>query len=183
MKAPFAVAAISSLLLLACSGPSPAPVPLDDGTIFTFAPVGPQTFLNEPNPGALDKSLRGLLAGGGPDEATRAYSNRWVQPPGWLATVDAFGEPTAGDLYASTGYPYRTNLVDPVSGVVVLAYTKEQPADDLWKAQQAVQVSGRLEGYARQASGIVILLDAKLEGTGGDASEEASVAVPAPGPG
>jgi len=186
MNARFVVTAVSSMLLLACSGPPPAPVEVGDSTIFTFAPVGPQAFLAEPDAGALDRALRDMLETAGTDGATRALANRWVQPPGWAATVEAFGEPTDGDLYASRGYPYRTNLVDAASGVVVLAYTKERPAADVWKPNSNVHVSGRLEGYARQAPGIVILLDASLqeasaaEGTAGAAGAVGEPGTPGP---
>lgn len=149
-----------SLVTFACSGPAPEPAPIDDGTIFTFAPVGPRAFLTEPDAGTLDRGLRGLLDGAGPEEATRAYANRWVQPPGWVAMVAEFGEPTEDDLYVKRGYPFRTNLVDPETGTLVLAYTKEAPPAGVWQARRNVHVSGRLEGYASRAQGVVILLDA-----------------------
>ncbi|MDG2307548.1 MAG: hypothetical protein P8R42_23420 [Candidatus Binatia bacterium] len=174
MNGRMSLAAALSLLLLGCSGYGPPPAPIDEGAIFTFAPVGPQTFLVETDPAELDRRLRGLIENGGPDDATRAYANRWVQPPGWKATVEAFGEPTEGDLYGPRGYRYRTNLVHPASGVIVLAYTKQQPDEAVWKQNESVQVSGRLEGYVRQAPGIVILLDAKLAG----APSEAASATP-----
>ena len=160
---PFArIAAVFLLAVTSCqTGPEPAS-PTDDGTIFTFAPVGPQTFLTEGTPASLHQNLGRLLDDGGPAGATRAYPNRWVQPPGWTARVVAFGEPADGDLYSRQGYPYRTNLVDPDSGVVVLAYTKDRPAETVWEPERTVQVAGRLEGYARSGPGVVILLDAEL---------------------
>lgn len=155
-----ACAALAVLLLMtACRSETP-PAPSDDGRIFGFAPVGPETFLTEPDPASLHGNLQELLDDGGPRALTQAYPNRWVQPPGWTATVEGFGEPTSGDLYAKRGYPYRTNLVDPGSGVVLLAYTKERPAQSVWAPQRTVRVSGRLEGYARKAPGVLILLDA-----------------------
>ncbi len=160
-----ALAAALPMIALACSDPRPSAQPVDDGTIFSFAPVGPRAFLTEPTAGAFDGNIRGLLEAGGADAATKAYANRWVQPPGWEATVEAFGEPLEGDLYAKRGYPYRTNLIDPRSGVVVLAYTKERPAGELWATQRDVRVSGRLEGYALRPPGVVILLDAHMGAT------------------
>lgn len=164
MKVRVAVLGLSALLV-ACTGPAPStpPEPPDDGTIVTFAPVGAKSFLVEGDPGSLHERLRVMLENGHPDRATKAYANRWVQPPGWRATVEAFGEPAEGDLFAEMGFPYRTNLVAPGSGVIVLAYTKEPPPADVWLAQADVQVSGRLEGYARRPPGVVILLDAQLE--------------------
>lgn len=164
MTARFGMTAALALLLIACSGPGPAPEPkaLDDGTIVTFAPVGPKAFLADGEPGPLHERLRVMLESGEPDRATKTYANHWVQPPGWRAKVEAFGEPMEGDLYSDRGYPYRTNLVAPDSGVVVLAYTKEPPSPDVWEAQKEVQVRGRLEGYARRAPGVVILLDAEI---------------------
>ena len=157
------IAVLALLALAACADPATRAAGFDEGTIFTFAPVGPRAFLTEADPTALADALRRRIEGAGPTDATRRYANRWIQPPGWSATVQAFGEPRDGDLYASRGYPYRTNLVDSRSGVIVLAYTREPPPIDVWKANQSVRVSGRLEGYARQARGIVILLDARLE--------------------
>lgn len=177
-----ALVAVLPMIALACSDPRPSAQPVDDGTIFSFAPVGPRAFLTEPTAGAFDGNIRGLLESGGADAATRAYANRWVQPPGWTATVEAFGEPLETDLYAKRGYPYRTNLVEPRSGVVVLAYTKERPAAELWAAQRDVRVSGRLEGYALRPPGVVILLDAHLGETddGADAPESLALAEPEP---
>lgn len=165
MTARLGITASFTLLLIACSGPGPAPEPeaLDDGTIVTFAPVGPKAFLAEDEPGPLHERLRVMLENRQPDLATKTYANHWVQPPGWRAKVEAFGQPMEGDLYSDRGYPYRTNLVAPDSGVIVLAYTKEPPSPEVWQAQKDVQVRGRLEGYAARAPGVVILLDAELE--------------------
>ena len=157
-----AIGAVLSVVALACSDPRPSAQPIGENTIFSFAPVGPRTFLTEETAGDFDDRVRALLADEGVDAATKAYANRWVQPPGWETTVDAYGQPIDGDLYAKQGYPFRTNLVDPRSGVVVLAYTKEQPDPAVWMAQRNVRVSGRLEGYALQTPGLVILLDAEF---------------------
>lgn len=160
MKAPLALVGLS--VLLACSGPGTHPEPTDEGTIVTFAPVGDRAFLVEESPGALHERLRALLQTGPPDRATKVYANRWVQPPGWRARVEAFGEPKDGDLFARMGYPYRTNLVAPGTGVAVLAYSKRPPSTEVWQARADVRVSGRLEGYARRPPGVVILLDAEF---------------------
>ncbi len=157
-----AIAAILSLVALACSDPRPSAQPIGESTIFSFAPVGPRAFLTEETAGDFDDRIRALLEDGGTDAATKAYANRWVQPPGWNATVDAFGEPTDDDLYAKQGYPFRTNLTEPQSGVVVLAYTKERPDPKFWTTRRNLHVSGRLEGYALQPPGLVILLDAEF---------------------
>lgn len=182
MKVRIAIVGGLSTMILACSGPAPEPAPatMDDETIVTFAPVGDRAFLVEEDPGALHQRLRTMLENGQPDRATRAYANRWVQPPGWSATIEAFGEPADGDLFSDMGYPYRTNLVAPGSGVVVLAYTKEAPPAELWKAEMNVQVNGRLEGYARRPPGVVILLDAELQPAEPSGEEPASVAFLSP---
>ncbi|MBM4266797.1 MAG: hypothetical protein FJ144_09320 [Deltaproteobacteria bacterium] len=144
------------------SPPTDAPLPAGEDALLSFAPIGPGAFLVETNPAELEGRLRRLAVTAGPREISTAFSNQRVPPPGWRATVSAFGEVLPGDLFGDRGYAWRTNLVDPVSGVTVLAYTRTPPGEPVAPLRD-VRVSGRLEGWSRQGAGVLILVDSTFE--------------------
>jgi hypothetical protein len=165
---------LTAALALGCmSPPTDAPLPAGEDVLLSFAPIGPEAFLVETTPAELESRLRWLAVTAGPREISTVFSNQWVPPPGWRATVSAHGEVLPGDLFGDRGYAWRTNLVDPESGVAVLAYTRTPPGEPVAPLRD-VRVSGRLEGWSRQGAGILILVDATFEPYGPTVTRVAS---------
>lgn len=161
----FVLALGACTLAAGCSpgGTGPQRRPPSDEQLFLFGGADSRAELAETSPAAMRAALQRLTDGGsGPDVAS-AYGNHWIADPGWNAAVEASGEPEDGDLLVAEGYRYRTNLVDPESGVTIFAYAKTPPPAGLGATDGRVLVHGRLKGYARKGSGVIVLSDASFD--------------------